>query len=72
MQGRKFSEADLPGEPYLFEEPDAVPVEINFVPTEPVPSRGGMGMVIVVPAFAKSEHRYPPVVGRLVMGSKAA
>lgn len=40
--------------PKLLENPDAVPVEVDFVPLQTVPDRDGVGMMVVVPSFAES------------------
>src|SRR5437868_14212595 len=33
--------------------------------------RNGMGMMVVVPAFAERYHRDPPIIGRIIFGDKA-
>jgi hypothetical protein len=47
----------------LLENPDAVPVEVDFVPLQTVPSRDRVGMMIVVPALPESQQCHPPTVG---------
>ena len=54
------------------QRPDAVPVEINFVPRQPVLRSSGMCVVIVVPTFAKRKQRNPPAIGGIVPGFEAA
>jgi len=34
--------------------PNAIPIQINFIPGKTVPRRLWLGMMIVVPAFAES------------------
>src|SRR5437660_1132234 len=56
----------------LLERPDAIPIQINFIPCDAMPGRNRMRMMIIVPAFAKGEDRDPPVVGGEIVGDKAA
>src|SRR5581483_4831703 len=62
---------DIPSQPELLQDPDTVPVGINLIPLEPVRGRCGMRMMIVVPAFAKSQEGHPPAVSGKIAGSKA-
>ena len=61
-----FCEADF------FEQPDAVVVDVELVPGEAVTSADGVGVVVVVPAFAAGEDGDPPVVAGVVLGLEAA
>ena len=61
-----FREADLA------EEPDAVVVDVELVPGEAVTGADGVGVVVVVPAFAAGEESDPPVVAGIVLGLEAA
>jgi len=56
----------------LFEQPDAVVVDVELVPHEAVASAHWMGVVVVVPAFAAGEDRDPPVIAGVVFGLEAA
>src|SRR2546426_797223 len=56
----------------LLERPDAIPIQINFIPCDAMPGRNRMRMMIIMPAFAKGEDRDPPVVGGEIVGDKAA
>ena len=42
------------------------PGQVELIPRQTVARRGGVGMVIVVPAFAEGDQRDPPVVARIV------
>jgi hypothetical protein len=61
-----FCEADFA------EEPDAVVVDVELVPGETVARADGVGVVVVVPAFAAGEESDPPVVAGVVLGFEAA
>ena len=61
-----FREADLR------EEPDAVVVDVDLVPFEAVACADGVGVVVVVPAFAAGEQSDPPVIAGVVLGLEAA
>src|SRR5216117_2345669 len=56
----------------LLERPDAIPIQINFIPCDAMPGRNRMRMMIIMPAFAKGEDRDPPVVGGEIVSDKAA
>ena len=58
--------------PSLREEPDAVVVDVELVPGEAVARADGVGVVVVVPAFAAGEQSDPPVVAGVVLGFEAA
>ena len=47
----------------LPEDPDAVAVEVDFVPLQAVPGRDGEGVMVVVPPLTESQQRHPPTVG---------
>ena len=68
----EFGDLDLLGEADLLEEPDAVVVDVELVPGEAVTGADGMGMVIVMPAFAAGKDRDPPVVAGVVLGLEAS
>src|SRR5215472_3515884 len=51
---------------------DAEPVDIKLIPCEAVSDAAWIGMVIVMPAFAKRQWCHPPVVGRIITGIKTA
>src|SRR5207247_1721668 len=54
------------------EEPDAVVVDVEFVPGEAVTRADRVGVVVVVPALAAGEQSDPPVVARVVLGLEAS
>ena len=64
--------ADMAGEAEFSEEPDGVVVGVEFVPGEAVAGGGGIGVVVVVPAFSAGEQGDPPEVARVVAGGEAA
>src|ERR1700679_1541333 len=68
----ELGDLDLFGQADLFEEPDAVVVDVELVPGEAVAGADGVGVVVVVPAFAAGEDGYPPVVAGVVLGLEAA
>ena len=47
----------------LLENPDGVPVDVNFVPLQPVSSRNRVGVMIVMPTISETDQCDPPVVG---------
>ncbi len=53
-------------------QPDAVVVDVELVPGEAVAGADGVGVVVVVPAFAAGEDGDPPVVAGVVLGLEAA
>ena len=65
------SEAELPREPDAMERVDAEPIDIQLVPGEAVADAAWIGVVVVMPALAKRQQGYPPVVGRIVAGSES-
>src|SRR6202012_337087 len=50
---------------------DAVVVDVELIPGEAVASADGVGVVVVVPAFAAGQESDPPVVAGVVLGLKA-
>ena len=71
-RGRNLAVWTFVGEAELGEEPDAVVVEVELVPGEAVAGADGVGVVVVVPAFAAGEQGDPPGVARVVLGVEAA
>src|SRR5271170_6051290 len=67
-----LGDLDLFGEADFGEPPDAVVVDVELVPGEPVARADRVGVVVVVPAFAAGEDGDPPVVARVVASLKAA
>ena len=59
--------SDGRGDAEQAEEPDLHPGGIELVPGQPVPRRGGVRVVVVVPALAEGEEGDPPVVARIVV-----
>src|SRR5271169_5810807 len=70
--GVVLGDLDAFGEADFGEEPDAVVVDVELVPGETVARADGMGVVVVVPAFASGEESDPPVVAGVVLGFEAA
>ncbi len=70
--GVEFGDLDFFGEADFFEQPDAVVVDVELVPGEAVACADGVGVVVVVPAFAAGEERDPPGVAGVVFGLEAA
>src|SRR3984957_16131473 len=70
--GVELGDLDLFGEADFAEEPDAVVVDVELVPGEAVTGADGVGVVVVVPAFAAGEESDPPVVAGVVLGLEAA
>src|SRR5271154_5548075 len=52
---------DAGSEAELFEHPNGVPVEVDFVPLQAVPGRNRVGVMVVVPAVAETYQRHPPI-----------
>src|SRR5271155_1856863 len=61
----------IPSQPKRLQRPDAVPVHIDLIPCNPMLRRGGMRVVIVVPAFPESQQSHPPAIGGKIARSKA-
>jgi hypothetical protein len=70
--GVELGDLDLFCEADFAEEPDAVVVDVELVPFEAVAGADGMGVVVVVPAFAAGEESDPPVIAGVVLGLEAA
>ena len=68
----KPSDLNLFGKTDLLEEPDAVVVDVELVPGEAVTSADGVGVVVVMPAFAAGQQGDPPVVAGVILGFEAA
>jgi hypothetical protein len=68
----ELCDLDFFGQAEFAEEPDAVVVDVELVPGEAVARADGMGVVVVVPAFAAGEESDPPVVAGVVLGLEAA
>src|SRR5436309_1642911 len=62
---------DVPDEPEGLEEPQREPRGVELVPSQAVAGRDRVGVVVVVPAFAKREQRHPPRVLRVVLRGEA-
>src|ERR1700730_4450463 len=63
---------DVPGKTEFLQRRDSVPVHVNFVPGQAMLSSLRRGVVIVMPAFPKSQDGNPETVGRSVPGKEAA
>ena len=69
--GIELCDLDLFSEADFGEEPDAVVVDVELVPGEAVAGTDGVGVVVVMPAFAAGEDGNPPVVAGVVFGLEA-
>src|ERR1700675_45302 len=65
-QLRNLRGVHLLRQPELLHRPDHVPVRVDFIPSQSVPRRHRMRVMIVVPAFAPAEQRHPPAIRRMV------
>jgi hypothetical protein len=54
---------DMGRESDLLEKPNGVPVEIKFVPFEPVSGRNGVRVMVVMPPISETDQRDPPIIG---------
>ena len=61
-QRGELDAVDVASEAEFVHEPDAVPIEIDFVPAEAVARGDWMRVMIIVPAFAPAEDGDPPTV----------
>jgi hypothetical protein len=69
---REVGAINLAGEAKLGEQPDDVPVGVDFIPSKAVARGNRVSVVIVVPAFAPSEDRDPQAVGGKIASGEAA
>src|SRR4051812_18316095 len=60
------------GQSEELQDANTPPIEINLVPLQSMTSGSRMGVMIVMPAFAKGEQRHPPTVARILAGIKAS
>ena len=63
---------DVPGEADKAQCGDAIPVRVELVPGQAVTGGLRMGVMVVVPSFAKGQQRHPEAVARGVSGGKSA
>src|ERR1700730_2254758 len=68
---RELRQSDVPGESKRAQRPDAVPVWIDFIPGNTMPGGLGNCVVIVMPAFAKSQNSHPKTIGRVIASQEA-
>src|ERR1700757_518582 len=54
--------ANVPRQAKRLQRLNPIPIQIHFVPRQPMPCRGRMRMVIVVPSFTEGEYRHQEVV----------
>ena len=62
----------MTGQTQLFEGPNSIPIQVDFVLPESVARGYGVRMVVVVPAFAERQKRDPPIVRGSIARHKAA
>src|SRR5262249_39414792 len=61
-----------PDQAQFLQRPEYVPVKVNLIPPEAMAGYLRVGVMVVVPAFAEAQDRYPEAVPRTVTGEKAA
>src|SRR5260221_7327684 len=59
---------DIPSESQRAQRANSVPVHVELIPRNAVPSSLCEGMVVVVPSFTKSQYGHPKAVARSVLG----
>jgi len=47
----------------LLEDPDGVPVAVDFIPLQAVSGRNRVGVMVVVLTITETHHCHPPIVG---------
>src|SRR5207245_9415143 len=68
---RQFHAVHMTGEAEPLERPDAIPIQMNFIPWAAMPRRHPMRMSILLPRSATSPDRGPPVLGAARAGATA-
>ena len=63
---------NMPRQTKFLQRPDAIPVQVDFVPGQAVARGNGVRMMIVVPALAEREERDEKVIGGEIFGCEAA
>ena len=58
--------ADALGQAEFAQQPDVLPGDVELKPAQAVAGAGGVGVMVVVPALAETEDRYPPAVAGAV------
>ena len=58
--------------PEELEDPDLNPGQVELIPRQSMPCRGGVRVVVVVPAFAGGDQSNQPVVAGVIAGFKPA
>ena len=46
----------------LLENPNGVPVKVDFIPLQAMSGRNRVGMVVVVPPISETQQRDPPII----------
>ena len=60
---RQLGVMDMGRKSELLENPNGVPVEVDFIPLQPVPGRNRVGMMVVMPPISETQQCHPPIVG---------
>ena len=47
----------------LFEDQNGVPVQVDFIPLQPVSGRDRVGVMVVMPPISETQQCHPPIVG---------
>src|ERR1700674_2172477 len=63
---------NVPGQPQLLKHPDAIPVDVDFIPLQAMSRGNRVRVMIVVPTLSKSQDCHPPVIGGIVASGEAA
>ena len=56
----------------LLKHPNGVPVEINFIPLQPVPRRNRIGVMVVMPPISETHEWQPTNCWSMYRGSQSA
>jgi hypothetical protein len=54
---------DMGRESELLENPNGVPVDVDFIPLQPVSGRDRVGVMVVMPPISETQQCHPPIVG---------
>ena len=64
--------SDFSGETQALEEAHVLPGEIEFKPAQTMACTGGIGVMIVMPAFPERKDRDPPAIAGQIRAIKIA
>src|SRR6266567_2557353 len=69
-QLRELHAIDVPRQAKFFEGPNAIPVQIEFIPLQAMTGGNWVSVMIIVPPFAKADQSNPKIVRRKVARDK--